>query len=413
MSGAPGLEVGRPIRGVIRVGWLYSDGVLTRDMAVRLDRGELVDVLPAVDLETDSEVIAEYPDALLHPGLVNAHAHLDLTGDPVAHRSGAPFTVWLASVRQSRMDRSDHELREAVMRGVAELVRGGVIWVVDFSAGSISEEILAEAGVHAVVLRELIGLTPERSQVVLEEARGWLESPSFPSVQRGLAPHAPYSASSALVRESHELRSGLLGSIHVAEDLDERRFLEEGTGAFCDFLTRLGIAEAAFPKPGKSVIPYLDHLGGLDESTLLVHANDLRSEEIAVIAQRGCPVIFCPGTHRYFDRPTHPLPKLLEAGVPVALGTDSSASNHELSMRGEMRTVRQMFPELSARTVVDLGIAAAFADRLPGGGTLRRAEPANFAVTRVEEADPLESFIQTPGVAELTVARGRLLWRRA
>ena len=77
----------------------------------------------------------------------------------------------------------------------------------------------------------------------------------------------------------------------------------------------------------------------------ILHANDLNRQDIQTIAARGSAVVFCPGTHRYFDRPGHPLDGLLAAGVPVALGTDSSASNDGLSMQSEMRHVRELFPE--------------------------------------------------------------------
>jgi cytosine/adenosine deaminase-related metal-dependent hydrolase len=417
------LETGQRVEGVVRSGWVYCGRELLKDAAVRVENGRLRAIVPSGALNRDDEILADYPDALLHPGLVNAHAHLDLTGETVPHLPGTSFTTWLEAVRALRLERSEACLHAAVEQGIEELVRGGATCVVDSSADAISQEALCRSGLDGAVLRELIGLAPDRCGAIMTEAGEWSDL-KFDGelrddvgvaarVQRGLAPHAPYSASPELLCASHEWGKDRLFSIHVAEDPEERDFLEHGTGPFREFLERLGIPEIVFPPTGKSSIDYLEDLGVLDRFTLLVHANDVSPEEIQTIARRGCAVVFCPGTHRHFDRPLHPLEDLLAADVPVALGTDSSASNDALSIRNEMRHVRELFPNLPARTIVDLGTAASLSDLLPGLGSLRVDEPANFAITRVEGEDPLEALVRESGPCALTVARGRALWRGA
>ena len=158
-------------------------------------------------------------------------------------------------------------------------------------------------------------------------------------------------------------------------------------------------------------------LGVLDRDTMLVHAGDVTAAEIAAIARSGAAVVFCPGTHVYFCRPPHPLPALLEAGVPTGLGTDSSASNTGLSIAAEMRTVRRLFPELPARTIWQLGTGALLDRFFPGAGSVEPGATADLAVTDLSPAgsaaaaaagDPLEAFLalDLDAPAALTLCAG-------
>ena len=130
-------------------------------------------------------------------------------------------------------------------------------------------------------------------------------------------------------------------------------------------------------------------------------------------------MVFCPGTHRFFDRPAHPLPQLLAAGVPLGLGTDSAASNRGLSLLAEMREVRRTFPQLAPATVFALATGSLLGSVLPGAGTLSPGGAADVAVTELGATDPdaggkdpLGAVLDGSGETLLTVAGGRVVYRR-
>ena len=208
-------------------------------------------------------------------------------------------------------------------------------------------------------------------------------------------------------------------AIHVAEDPAEALFLKKGEGPFCDLLLRLGISLEEFRAPGSSPVGYLNDLRVLDENTILIHANDLDDCDVECIVASGASVVFCPGTHRFFDRPLHPLPRLLNAGVSVGLGTDSAVSNSGLSMAAEVRQVREYFPELDAKTVFSLGTGKLLQRFFPGAGSIEVGEMADLAVARVGESraksgkeSPMEAFLQGETVNVLTMAAGEVVFRR-
>jgi len=79
-------------------------------------------------------------------------------------------------------------------------------------------------------------------------------------------------------------------------------------------------------------------LGLLSSRLMAVHATQLKNEEINLLANNGVSVIHCPESNLKLASGVCPIPKLLKAGVNVALGTDGAASNDDLDILGEMRT---------------------------------------------------------------------------
>src|SRR6185295_17366822 len=97
----------------------------------------------------------------------------------------------------------------------------------------------------------------------------------------------------------------------------------------------------------------LDYLRMLAEapSSLIIHGNYLDQEELEFIgAHRSrMSLVYCPRTHAYFFHSAYPLGQALSAGVRVALGTDSRASNPDLSLLGEMRHIARAHPPIAAQ----------------------------------------------------------------
>ena len=90
----------------------------------------------------------------------------------------------------------------------------------------------------------------------------------------------------------------------------------------------------------RRAIRALERAGLLGSRTALIHANWPGPGEVERVAAAGAMVVHCPGSHAFFDRAPFPLDRYRAAGIPVALGTDSAASNAALDMRREMRLLR-------------------------------------------------------------------------
>ena len=107
-------------------------------------------------------------------------------------------------------------------------------------------------------------------------------------------------------------------------------------------------------------MPWLDIHECLGPRTLLVHCNEINDTELHFIARRGASVVVCPGSHVYFQRGAFPLKRLLDAGIPTFLGTDSLASNEDLDMEREITIAKELCPELPIERIrVLTGLARA------------------------------------------------------
>ena len=272
---------------------------------------------------------------ILVPGLVNAHAHLELTflGGRLAP---APFPEWAARLMEERAKRSAGEIEESLREGIRRSIAAGTAAVGDFAWLS-GNDALRQSGLRAVSWREAIGIAPERAEDAARRALGFLEKKTS-TWSPGLAPHAPYSCSGALYRRLFlaAKRARVSFATHLSELREELEFLRTGRGSFLEMLRRLGRDAGTWSPPRQRPVPYLAGLGVLRGATT-AHANYLTPGDIALLRRSRATVVWCPRTHAFFGHPAHPVKSLLRAGVPVALGTDSLGSSPTLDVRAEMR----------------------------------------------------------------------------
>ncbi len=379
---------------------------------VLVEGPRIVEVGRAEDLRRAGlDEVRELAGHLLVPGLVNAHTHLELSFLRGRLSPGMPFDAWIEAMVGAVRGADEATLTEAARSGMREVISNGITAVGDISRGGLSCPIMAEAGLKGTVFIEVLGFHPDREPKALEGAAASLErlaSRPKEALRIGIAPHAPYSTSPALYRASADLarRRGLALAVHLAETPEEERFTQEGRGPLRDLLERFGVWDEAFPIPRCSPVAYLERLGVL-AGALAVHCNTVDDEDdIGRLRDAGARVVICPGGNAWFGRPArHPVARLLEAGVPCALGTDSLASNDRLDMLAEMSLCIAAHPEIPAETVLHmatdwaaeaLGLAEVCGNleagkaadlvalRLPSGGV---QEPVSWVVAEATGED--------------------------
>lgn len=288
---------------------------------------------------------ARVVDVLL-PGLVDAHVHLELG---VLDRAPASFPSWLRAVIR---DRSRGGLAAARARAAANLARcmqNGATAFGDVDTLGTGVRALEAAGVAARSYGELLGFDADPDTARELCAVTWSE---HPCVQRGFSPHAPYSVSPELFRAARA--SGVPLAIHVSESEEEVRFLEHGDGPLRDLLQELGKWDGRFRAPGCSPLAWLHRQGCTGPDVLLIHMQILRAGDLELLARTRSPVVICPGTIDWFDRPAPRVGEMLAAGIPLALGTDSPASNRSLDMFREMELLRRLCPDIPPREVLKM-----------------------------------------------------------
>jgi cytosine/adenosine deaminase-related metal-dependent hydrolase len=318
--------------------------VFDRGGAVAVDAPERIGAagMPTVDL----------PAHVALPPLVNAHAHLDLTNVGALPFDGT-FADWAGAVRARRAT-TPAEVAAAVHEGARRAAAGGTGFIGDI-AGSFGlaalealRDAAAETGLQGVGFVEVFGIgqSSARGTEFLRNLRDRVPAERG-GIRLGVSPHAPYSCDDAVYGAAAEL--GLPVATHLAETLDELRFVGDGTGPFADLLKAVG---AWTPElrgwgtgPVERIYPLLRGRGAA-----LVHLNYLSDAALARLAddalgERPCVPVYCPRASAYFGHPAaghaqHRYRELLAAGIPVALGTDSAivlGDSPTISVLDEMR----------------------------------------------------------------------------
>jgi cytosine/adenosine deaminase-related metal-dependent hydrolase len=294
--------------------------------------------------------------AVLLPGLVNAHTHLELSSLRGQTRSGAGFGPWLRSMMQARQKLQPEQDFEAIEAAVSELVRLGTAAVGEVSNSLASVEALGSAPLLGCVFHEVFGMRRETGQLMRANAcHARAALAAWPGNLRYTpAPHTLYSLHPETVRElvADARALGQRTSLHLSEHAAERAFLHDGSGPFADYLLTRNVDPADWSPPGSSPVAYAKQLGVLAPDVLAVHLCATTAEELKIVAESAAPCVLCPRSNLFIELKLPPLYDVLAAGLKPALGSDSLASNTTLDVLAEAAALRERFPSVAPMTLL-------------------------------------------------------------
>lgn len=357
---------------------LAPDGTWHRGGGVLVVDGRIRRVLANLDeCARTGERRVDLGDRVLLPGFVDAHAHLDLSGFAGRVAGGSSFPDWIRNLLAVRGTLDEASLARAARERAERLLASGTTSVGDIDASGRLARVAGGLALRVRRFRETLDAgDASRTDAALNELDTRASSPR--SWSEGLSPHAPYTVSdalwSALARRARARR--LPVAIHWAETPEERAWLEHGTGPFATLLAR---------SPRRSGLASIESAGLLDARTALIHGNDATADERAHIAGSGACLVHCPGTHQFFGRPQFAARAWVDAGVPLALGTDSSASNDDLDMAREMALFRARQPDFGPAETLALATSQA-AHAIGLAGRVGTLAPGAFADLALHEA---------------------------
>ncbi len=316
---------------LIEAGWVVPvepRGVVFTDHAVVVSGDRIVALLPITEARAryaPTQVVSR-PEAVLMPGLVNAHTH-----NPMTLMRGVaddlPLMPWLHEhvwpIEGAVM--SPEFVADGVELAVAEMLRGGTTCCSEsYFFPDAQAATYRRLGFRAVVGLPFIEFPSAWAATAAEYFDKGLEVHDNyrrdPLVGFSFAPHAPYTVNDASFERIRMLAEqlDLPVHVHVHETAQE--------------------IEDSLKQYGQRPLARLDRLGLVNERLIAVHMTQLTDAEIALCAERGASVLNCPQSNLKLASGFCPVHKLHRAGVNLGLGTDGCASNNDLDMFDEMRT---------------------------------------------------------------------------
>ena len=373
----------------------------------------------------------ELGEAILLPGLVNTHTHLELTAMR-GFLEDCRFPEWIDKLRQSRSEIMDQQaLLDSARFGIVEGLEAGITTYADTCSSGVVMQAMRDAGVRGVMYQEVFGPDPSQAEIAMRELEERIEALRLEEtelVSLGVSPHAPYSVSDPLydaaARFANSRRLPL--AMHIAESEPEFDIVTRGEGDFAERWRRRGIAVS--PR-ARSPIALLEERGALERGPLLIHCVRADEDDIAIMARRKCSVAHCPASNAKFGHGIAPLLPLIAAGIKVGIGSDSVASNNRMDILDEAR-LSVLIHRAATRRHDAFGAHEALQLATIGGaralgldarvGSLDVGKDADLAVFRTDSprtipiGDPYSAAIfALPGrSAELVTVKGRVLVER-
>ncbi len=352
-----------------------------RDGAVVVRSNRIVAVGPAREvLAGFSGQVRDHGRGAILPGLVNCHVHLEFSALAGRVPPQQRWEDWLEATLAAFGALGLKEMEAGISEGIAALHQSGAILVGEVTNTGASWPHLKRGPLKYQLFYECLGFDLV-DLTELAEAFPFFAQPGAAATPfLSAAAHAPYSVSAALFRAidrwngSHSRPQ----MVHLAESKAEMEFLTRGDGFFQDLLQRRGRWVPGFQPPGLSPAAYLDALQFLGPRTLAVHGVWLSAADRELLAQRRTRLVLCPRANRYTGAGTPPVKELIEAQVPMALGTDSLAGNVDLNLFGEMLWLYENFPAYPGDLWLRLGTLNG-ARALGRGTELGSLEPGKTA----------------------------------
>jgi len=339
------------VNRVLSADWVLPvEGAPIEGGAVVVEDGRIAAIGHAAELGPGTH----YADAVIVPGFVNAHSHLEYAVYAGFGDGLGDFAEWITLHIQRKARIGWEEYVDIARFGAAQCLASGVTTVGDCSYSGATAVACADLGLRATVYLEVFGADPALALEHFAEIKERVDGFFSDRVRPGISPHAPYSVSLDLYRAFAEL--GLPIATHLSESPAEIAYLMRGEGpwgAYSDLLV---------PHPGTTGTRLLAEHDLLGDGVLAAHCVMLEQDEIDLLASTGTGVAHCPRSNAALGCGVAPLSELRAAGVRVGVGTDSPASAPSFDFFDELRSVllsaraRAQRPSvLSAAETLELG----------------------------------------------------------
>lgn len=288
-------------------------------------------------------------NGILCPGFINAHCHLELShvkGLIPEHTGLVDFILQVIAKRQTDPD----QILEAVEKAENEMLVAGIVAVGDICnhTHSLTQKNAKKLHYHNFI--EVSGWNPMVAASRMETSLTFYKifKTLFP-LQTSLSPHAPYSIASELWDLILPFFAEQIITIHNQESVAENELFKSDSGNFKSLYQLMQINNPSFTASGKNSLPSIFHYLEAAKHVLLVHNSFTEQSDIDFIQSSQTPVSFClcPNANLYIEQTLPPVDLFVKNDITLVIGTDSLASNHQLSILDELKTLHHHFPHLS------------------------------------------------------------------
>lgn len=300
--------------------------------AVLITGNKIVDLGKASTLETkhSTKEILDSGNSIIMPGLINTHTHAAMSylrglADDLPLNEWLEKHIWPVEAKVF----SPKYVGKASRLAILEMVKAGTTM---FSNMSFFEEVTGrvaqQAGIRALVAGGILNFPTPSAKTPVEaldnSEKQIKEFQNFELVKVAVAPHSIYTCDKEILLKANELANKYDARIHIHIS-ETKKEVDDSNN-----------------EHGMSPVKYLDKLALLSDRVMAAHSVWLDDDDLGIFKNRDVKVSHNPISNLKLASGVAAIPKMLEKGIVVGLGTDGAASNNTLDLFTEMRTAALM-----------------------------------------------------------------------
>ena len=319
--------------------------------------GTIIDIIDNKG-ELKEEWGLEYYSGILVPGFVNAHCHLELSHlkEKIEEKTGiGGFVGKINTLRNEDLS----NIEKAIEIADRKMWAAGTAAVGDISNLIITVDAKLKSKIFYHTFVESFGFHPSRAEKAFDYAEFVCSEFHDNNLSASISPHSPYSVSEPLFKKINKnaLIEKSVITIHNQESKAEAQFFKDGSGAIANHIqNNLGIDISHWKPTGKSSITSILKFLPNKNQLILVHNTFTKKSDLNELRKNrsleNTWFALCPNSNLYIENKLPPISLFQNEKLNICLGTDSLASNHQLSILTEMITLQQNFPEIELTELI-------------------------------------------------------------
>ncbi len=341
----------------------------------------------------EAEIIETEPNAVLYPGFINTHVHLEFSANKTSLKYGS-FMPWLDSVIEHREDLVGSCDNAMMMEQCDIMLRSGVTTFGAISSFGNELEVCEKSAQRVVFFNELIGSNAQYADMLygdfLERVTASKSCDPSSHITPAIAIHSPYSVHPIILQKAVNVakKDAMPLCTHFLESQAEREWLESNEGSLKSFFQK-------YFNSATSVTTIEEFMHAFDTyPTHFTHCVQATKDELSYLTEKGHSIAHCPRSNRYLGCGRLAIEDL---ELPFSLATDGLSSNDSLNMFDELRAAMMLHYQLpinALATKLMQAITSDAADILGlNCGRIEVGKWADFAVVTLAEAPKREDEI--------------------
>lgn len=365
----------------------------------------IIDVISPGDSFREVQNLERY-SGIITPGFVNAHCHLELSHLKGVIKKETGMAGFIADIGNLRNNYSQDDIQRSIKRADSLMQSRGIVVVGDIVNSSDTISVKKQSSIYYHSFVELFGLNPENVDSIISKGNNLKSELSNALLDSSIVPHSPYSVSSALFNRIKILSSDeSIYSIHIKESNYEEQFFHTNDGQLFDLCKNIYSDLESVIKPNSDSLDFASEYFPKTK-ILLVHCVFLTSEKLYQLIEKfktnDIFIVLCPLSNKYINNSLPNLPDLYSATSNICIGTDSLASNNDLSILSELIELKNTFNDISLVDLIKfatlngaraLGISSTFGSieigKRPGLNLIQGLDLINFNFSSTSKVTPL------------------------